>query len=94
LVTGRSRNYNIDQFFLAQREQDNITLFSDRITATIQARQCTYGNNYYRGIISYLAQINANKKGSTVPLINNLEINKVFKDENKKEEASITDFIY
>jgi len=37
--------------------------------------------------------MDANKKGSTAPFINNLKIIKVFKDENKEEEASITDFI-
>jgi len=40
-----------------------------------------------------LAQINANKEGSTVSFIENLEIIKVFKDEDKEEEVSITDFI-
>jgi len=37
--------------------------------------------------------MDANKKGSTVPLIDNLEIIEVFKDEDKEEEANITDFI-
>jgi len=37
--------------------------------------------------------MDANKEGSTAPFINNLEIIKVFKDEDKEEEASITDFI-
>ena len=37
--------------------------------------------------------MNANKEGSTTPLIDNLEIIEVFKDEDKKEEASVTDFI-
>jgi len=45
------------------------------------------------GIISYLAQMNANKEGSTAPLINNLEIIEVFKDKDKKEEVSVMDFI-
>jgi len=45
------------------------------------------------GIISYLAWTDANKKGGTVPLIDNLEIVKVFKDEDKKEGASVMDFI-
>jgi len=45
------------------------------------------------GIISYLIQINSNKESSTTPLINNLEIIKVFKDKDKKEETSITDLI-
>jgi len=37
--------------------------------------------------------MNANKKGSTAPFINNLEIIKIFKDEDKEERASIIDFI-
>jgi len=45
------------------------------------------------GIISHLAQRDANKEGNTVLLINNLEIIKVFKDKNKKEEVSVIDLI-
>ena len=45
------------------------------------------------GIISHLAQTNANKEGSTAPLINNLEIIEIFKDKGKEEEVSITDLI-
>jgi len=37
--------------------------------------------------------MDVNKKGSTVLFINNLEIIKVFKDEDEGEEASIMDFI-
>jgi len=37
--------------------------------------------------------MDANKEGSTTPLINNLEIIEVFKDKDKKEEASVIDFI-
>jgi len=37
--------------------------------------------------------MDANKKGSTAPLINNLEIIEVFKDKDKKEEVSVTDLI-
>jgi len=37
--------------------------------------------------------MNANKEGNTAPLINNLEIIKVFKDEDGKEGASVIDFI-
>jgi len=37
--------------------------------------------------------MDANKEGSTTPLINNLEIIKVFKDKDKEEEASIIDLI-
>ena len=34
-----------------------------------------------------------NEKGSTIPLINSLEIIKVFKDKDKEEEASIINLI-
>ena len=37
--------------------------------------------------------MDANKEGSTVLFIDNLEIIEVFKDEDKKEEASIIDLI-
>ena len=37
--------------------------------------------------------MDANKEGSTAPFINNLEIIKVFKDEDEEEEASVMDFI-
>jgi len=43
--------------------------------------------------MSYLVQTDANKEGSTAPFINNLEIIKIFKDENKEEGASVMDFI-
>jgi len=45
------------------------------------------------GIISYLMQIDLNKEGSTIPLIDNLEIIEIFKDKDGKEEVSITDLI-
>jgi len=80
-------------FLSAQQEQVNIISLSDRIIITTQARQYAYGNDRCRGIISHLAQTNANKKGSTAPFINNLEIMEVFKDKDKKEEASVIDFI-
>ena len=70
-----------------------MTSLSDRITATTRARRCAYNNDYYKSIISYLAQINENKEGGTVLYISNLEITKVFKDEDKEKEVSITDFI-
>jgi len=59
----------------------------------MRARRCAYSNGHYKGIISYLAQTNANKEGSIVPFINNLEIIKVFKDEDKEEEVSVIDLI-
>jgi len=37
--------------------------------------------------------MDVNKEGSTALLIDNLEIIKVFKDEDKEEEASVMDFI-
>jgi len=37
--------------------------------------------------------MDANKKGDTIPFINNLEIIKVFKDKDKEEEVSIIDLI-
>jgi len=37
--------------------------------------------------------MNKNKEKGIALFINNLEIIKVFKDENKKEEVSVTDFI-
>jgi len=43
--------------------------------------------------MSYLVQTDANKEGSTTPLIDNLEIIEVFKDEDEEEEVSITDLI-
>jgi len=65
----------------------------DSIDTTTRAWRCACGNNYCGGIISYLVQTNANKKGSTAPFIENLEIIKVFKDKDKEEEVSIIDFI-
>jgi len=40
-----------------------------------------------------LAQIDANKEGSTAPFIDNLEIIEVFKDKGEEEEVSVMDFI-
>jgi len=37
--------------------------------------------------------MDANKENSTAPLINNLEIIGVFKDEDKEKEVSVMDFI-
>jgi len=38
-------------------------------------------------------QTDANKEGSTTPLINNLKIIEVFKDKDKEKEVSVIDFI-
>jgi len=37
--------------------------------------------------------MNANKEDGTAPLINNLEITEIFKDEVKEEEVSVIDLI-
>jgi len=37
--------------------------------------------------------MNKDEEDSTAPLINNLEIVEIFKDEAKEEEASVMDFI-
>jgi len=37
--------------------------------------------------------MDADKKGSIIPLINNLEITEVFKDKDKEERVSVKDFI-
>ena len=37
--------------------------------------------------------MDVNKENSTAPFINNLEIIEVFKDKDKEEEVSVTDFI-
>jgi len=37
--------------------------------------------------------MDSNEEGGTTPLINNLEMIEVFKDEDEEEEASITDLI-
>jgi len=37
--------------------------------------------------------MNANKEGSTIFFINNLEIIEVFKDKDKEEEVSVIDLI-
>jgi len=37
--------------------------------------------------------MNANKEGSIIPLIDNLEITKVFKNKEEEEEVSIIDLI-
>jgi len=59
----------------------------------IQVRRCAYSNDRCGGIISHLAQTDVNKEGSIVPLINNLKIIEVFKDEDEKKGASVTDLI-
>jgi len=55
--------------------------------------RCVCDNKGCLGIISYLAETDANKESSTALLIDNLEIIKVFKDKDKEEEINIMDFI-
>jgi len=38
--------------------------------------------------------MDVNKERGAAPFINGLEIQEVFKDEDKEEKASVTDFIY
>ena len=79
---------------LAQWKQVNITLLSDRINVVVVVwRPIEDRNVLIGGIISYLAQIDLNKEGSTTPLIDSLEMTEVFKDKDKEEEASVMDFI-
>jgi len=70
-----------------------MTLLDDKINATVLVYCCVCNNKRYLSIISYLAQTNINKEGNTVPLIDNLEIIKVFKDEDKEEKTGIMDLI-
>ena len=42
--------------------------------------------------MSYLVQINKDEEGGTAPLIDDLEMAEIFKDEVEKEEASVMDF--
>jgi len=44
--------------------------------------------------MSYLVQINEEEEEDTTPFIRNLEMQKIFKDEDREEEASVMDFIY
>jgi len=78
---------------LAQQEHDGITSPDNRINATVQARRCAYDNEECLGIMSYLARTDTNEEDGTAPLINNLEITEIFKDEGEEEEASVMDFI-
>jgi len=59
----------------------------------MQVWRYIYNSKEYLGIISYLAQIDANKEDGTAPFINNLEIIEVFKDKDKEKEVSVIDFI-
>jgi len=70
-----------------------MTSLNNRINATVLVYCCVYNNKGCLGIISYLAQMDANKEDSTTPLIDNLEIIEVFKDEDEEEEVSVIDFI-
>ena len=51
------------------------------------------GEDLTGNILSYLMTINQIKEGSTTPLINDLEMQDVFEDEDIKEGAGITDLI-
>jgi len=70
-----------------------MTSLDNRINAIVLARYCVCDNEGYLSIINYLVQTDANKEGSTTPLIDNLEIIEVFKDKDKEEEVSVIDLI-
>jgi len=70
-----------------------MTLLDNRINAIVLVCCCVCDNKRCLGIISYLAQTNANKEDNTALLINNLEIIEVFKDKDKEEEVGIMDLI-
>jgi len=70
-----------------------MTSLDERINAMVFVWRCVYNSKGYLDIISYLAQINANKEDGIAPFIDNLEIIKIFKDEDKEEEVSVTDLI-
>ena len=65
----------------------------NNINATTRAQRCAYSNDRCGGIISHLAQTDANEEGGTAPFIDNLEMTEIFKDEDEEEEASVTDLI-
>jgi len=62
------------------------------MNVTVWAWRCVCDNKGCLGIISHLAQIDANEE-DTAPFIDNLEMTEVFKDEDEEEGASVTDLI-
>ena len=77
-------------FFLAQREYIGMISLSKRITAVVQARRSDTEDliGGIRNEKSYQIKI-----GHSTPLINNLEIEKLFKDKDKEKGVSVTDLI-
>jgi len=76
--------------FLTQQEQEGMTLFNKRITVTSLLWQ-SEAEDLIGGIIrnkDYQIEL-----GNTTPLINDLEIQEVFKDEDGERGGSITDLI-
>jgi len=61
--------------------------------ATTRAQRCACGNDRCGGIMSHLAQTDANEEDGTAPLIDNLEMTGIFEDEGEEEEVSVTDLI-
>ena len=73
----------------AQREQENITLPSNRTTATVQDQHLAEGEGEALSIINN--NINQINQTDIIPLVNNLEILEIFKDKNKEEGDGVID---
>ena len=76
--------------FLTQQEQDGIILLKERMVVTSWLQQLE-AENLIRGIIRN--KDHQNESGNTTPLINNLEMQEVFKDKDGKRGNSVIDLI-
>jgi len=77
--------------FSTQQEQDSIILLKDRIVVISWLQQLE-AEDLIGGIIRN--KDHQNESGNTTPLINDLEMQEVFKDKNGERGGSVTDFIY
>jgi len=77
--------------FSTQQEQNGIILPKNKMVVTSQLQQ-SETEDLIRGIIR--DKDHQIKSGNTTPLINNLEMQEVFKDKNKERGGSVMDFIY
>jgi len=76
--------------FLTQQEQDSITLLKERMVVISQLQQ-SETEDLIGNIIRN--EDHQNELGNTTPLINNLEMQEVFKDKNGERGGSVTDLI-
>jgi transposase InsO family protein len=76
-------------FFSAQREQEGMTSPNDRIAAITRARLTEAAEG---GIIRN--EDHQIESGNTTPLVDDLEMQDVFEDEDGREGGSVTDLIY